>query len=108
MESNTHIFDPTDGPTCRENFKDTEDFHSRNIKSYEADAEKLSELYEDILDRVHEGCELVGNQKFLKFITDNRSGELSDEVRRLFLTEEGAEPFTNTDELALALSVMFD
>ena len=101
-------FHSTDGPTCRENFKDTEDFYSKNIDSYRADAEKLDELYDDILGRVHEGCELVGNQRFLKFITDNRSDELSDEVRRLFLTEEGAKPFSSTEDLALGLSAMFN
>ena len=101
------VFNRNDGPICRANFKDTEDFYNEHMASYNADLAKLDELYEDILSQVHEGCDLVDNQKFLMFITDNRSDQLADGVRQLFLTEEGAEAFTDADDLKQALSEMY-
>ena len=78
-----------------------------NIQSYDDDEIELEKLYKDILDQVHEGCDLVDNEKFLKFITDGRSDEITDYVRKLFSTELGAEPFNNIDDLAKALSAMY-
>jgi hypothetical protein len=41
------------------------------------------------------------------FITDNRVDEITDETRSLFISEYGATPFTDTDQLIYALSELY-
>lgn len=67
----------------------------------------LEGIYDSILFNVHEGCDLVDNPKFLMFITDNKVDEITDETRNLFLSEYGASPFTETDQLIYALSELY-
>ena len=41
------------------------------------------------------------------FITDNRVDEITDETRSLFLSEYGASPFTDPEQLTYALSELY-
>ena len=45
---------------------------------------------------------------FLRYITDNRVDEITDETKSQFLSEYGAEPFTSTDQLEYALGVLYN
>ena len=100
-------FSPNDGPTCRANFVDTERFYEENIDSYNAAEHRLNDLTLTILDQVHEGCDLVDNDKFLMFITENRVNEVSPSVLDFFSSLAGAQPFTEVEQLVQALSEMY-
>lgn len=106
-EANSWEFLPNDGPICRDNFIEIEQFLDENIEAFVTAQVELDELYDLILFNIHEGCELVDNLKFLDFITEWRQDEITDEIRALFLSEFGAEPFTDADQLASALIQLF-
>lgn len=101
------FFNSNDGPTCRANFVDTENFYEENIAFYNADEERLNDLTLYILDQVHEGCDLVDNDKFIMFITDNRLSINDPSIAAYFSSEAGAEPFTDVEQLVEALSIMY-
>ena len=102
------FFDNSDGPICRANFIENENTYREKENSKIAANDRLAELYLEILDQVHEGCDLVDNPKFLWFITDNQIYDIDPEVRALFETDQGAQPFTNVEDLVIALTAMYE
>lgn len=100
-------FNSNDGPNCRSSFVDIENFYEANINAYNAAEHRINELTLTILDQVHEGCDLVDNDKFLMFITDNRVNEVAPSVLDFFSSLAGAQPFTEVEQLVQALSEMY-
>ena len=52
--------------------------------------------------------ELVDNQEFLDFFTEETNPRLSEESRKVLLSSDGASPIDNVDGLREALKAMFD
>ena len=109
VDAHTWTFKHSDGPICRANFKSTEDFYVYNSEDWSTNHAKLEAFYIKILSQLKdEGSYLVGNNDFIKFITENRPvSEISPEVKYHFFKEDGAKAFETIHDLRTALDLMY-
>ena len=84
--------------------------------AYIESEQELCGLYTDILEALDaSGSSIIDNEQFLQVAATisrfdpPRDGpvELSDEVKRAFLTESGAEPIDSVEAMADAMTVLF-